>query len=136
MYKTALWDLETLCEKYPNTEFFLVRIFPHSDWMRWLSCPKKNKYLSSIDNILGILNICTFYRACYAYKRFVQKSFYPELFCKKAALKSLTKCTGKALFQKLLFKKFAALACNFSKKETLAQLFSCEFQEMFKNTFF
>ena len=23
----------TLCEKCPNTEFFLVRVFPHSDWI-------------------------------------------------------------------------------------------------------
>ena len=23
-----------LCEKCPNTEFFLARIFPHSDWIR------------------------------------------------------------------------------------------------------
>ena len=27
-------------------------------------------------------------------------------------------------------------ACNFIKKETLAQMFSCEFSEIFKNTFF
>ena len=27
-------------------------------------------------------------------------------------------------------------ACNFIKKETLAQVFSCEFWEIFKNTFF
>ena len=27
-------------------------------------------------------------------------------------------------------------ACNFTKKETLAQLFSCEFCEISKNTFF
>ena len=27
-------------------------------------------------------------------------------------------------------------ACNFIKKETLAQVFSCEFYEIFKNTFF
>ena len=27
-------------------------------------------------------------------------------------------------------------ACNFIKKKTLAQLFSCEFCEMFKNTLF
>ena len=27
-------------------------------------------------------------------------------------------------------------ACNFIKKETLAQVFSCEFCEIFKNTFF
>ena len=29
-----------------------------------------------------------------------------------------------------------ASACNFVKKETLAQLFSCEFSEIFKNTFY
>ena len=28
-----------------------------------------------------------------------------------------------------------ALACNFIKKEILAQVFSCEFCEIFKNTF-
>ena len=27
-------------------------------------------------------------------------------------------------------------ACNFIKKETLAQVFSCEFWEIFKNIFF
>ena len=27
-------------------------------------------------------------------------------------------------------------ACNFSKKETLVQVFSCEFYEISKNTFF
>ena len=27
-------------------------------------------------------------------------------------------------------------ACNFIKKETLAQVFSCEFREIFKNIFF
>ena len=31
---------------------------------------------------------------------------------------------------------FAGLACNFIKKETLAQVFSCEFCEISKNTFF
>ena len=39
------------------------------------------------------------------------------------------------------FNKFAGLkalpkACNFIKKETLAQVFSCEFCEISKNTFF
>ena len=27
-------------------------------------------------------------------------------------------------------------ACNFIKKETLAQMFSCEFSEIFENTYF
>ena len=32
--------------------------------------------------------------------------------------------------------KLQAQACNFIKKETLAQVFSCEFCEVSKNTFF
>ena len=32
--------------------------------------------------------------------------------------------------------KLQADACNFIKKVTLAQVFSCEFCEIFKNTFF
>ena len=31
---------------------------------------------------------------------------------------------------------FNTLACNFIQKETLAHVFSCEFCEIFKNTFF
>ena len=31
--------------------------------------------------------------------------------------------------------KLQASACNFIKKETLAQVFSCEFCEIYKNTF-
>ena len=38
----------TLREKCPNTEFFLVRIFPHSDWIRRDTDQKK-------------LRICTFF---------------------------------------------------------------------------
>ena len=34
------------------------------------------------------------------------------------------------------FNKVAALACNFIKKESLAKVFSCEFSEISKNTFF
>ena len=34
------------------------------------------------------------------------------------------------------FIKLQAAACNFIKKETLAQVFSCEFCEISKNTFF
>ena len=31
---------------------------------------------------------------------------------------------------------FKVKACNFIKKETLAQVFSCEFCEIFKNIYF
>ena len=38
-------------------------------------------------------------------------------------------------FATLLKSHFCIQACNFIKRETLAQVFSCEFYEIFKNTF-
>ena len=61
-----------------------------------------------------------------------------ELFSKKGVLKNFAKFTGKYLRQILFFNKVAGLrlqACNFIKKETLAQVFSCEFCEIFNKTF-
>ena len=57
----------------------------------------------------------------------------PEIFCKKRVLKNLTKFTGRHLCQSLFFNK---VACNFIKKETLTQVFSCEFCKIFKSTSF
>ena len=48
---------------------------------------------------------------------------------KKGVLKNFAKFTGKYLCQSIFFK-----ACNFIKKEILAQMFPCEFCENFKNT--
>ena len=53
----------------------------------------------------------------------------PEVFSKKGVLRNFTKFTGKHLCQSLFFNKV------FFKKETLTQVFSCEFCEMSKNTF-
>ena len=39
-------------------------------------------------------------------------------------------------FRKPMATKLAGLTCNFIKIETLAQVFSCEFCEISKNTFF
>ena len=47
-----------------------------------------------------------------------------EVFYKKGVLKNFTIFTGKHLCQSLFF-----------KKETLAHVFSCEFCEIFKNSF-
>ena len=56
--------------------------------------------------------------------------------CKKVVLGNFAKFTGKHQCQiSFLIKLQAkAKACNFMKKETLAQLFSCEFWDIFKNT--
>ena len=64
------------------------------------------------------------------------RSSLPEKFCKKGVLRNFAKFTGKHLYQILFLNKVAGLACNFIKKESLAQVLSCEFCEFSKNTFF
>ena len=54
----------------------------------------------------------------------------------EGALKDFTKFTGNTCARVSFLIKLLAKACNFIKKETLAQVFSCEFCEIFKNTFF
>ena len=53
-------------------------------------------------------------------------------FCRKDVLRNFAKFTGKHLCQSLFFNK----VFNFIKKETLAQVYSCEFCEISKSTFF
>ena len=64
------------------------------------------------------------------------------MFFKKGVLKIFAKLTGQRLlfFDKLDLKGLLFFdrpeVCNFIKKETLVQVFSCEFCEISKNTFF
>ena len=58
-----------------------------------------------------------------------------ELFCKKGVHENVVKFTGKHLRQSLPFNKVAGLVLSI-KEETLAQVFSCKFCKIFKNTFF
>ena len=58
------------------------------------------------------------------------------MFCEKGVLRKFAKFTGKHLCQSLFFDKVAGGACNFIKKETLAQVFSCEFCKISRNSFF
>ena len=62
----------------------------------------------------------------------------PEVFYEKGVLTNFTKFTGKHLCQSLFFNSsmFLIKLHVFIKKETLAQVFSCEFYEICKNTFF
>ena len=65
------------------------------------------------------------------------RSTRPEVFCKKGVLKNFTqKFTGKYLCQSLFFNSYRPQTCNLIEKKTLAQVFSCEFCEISKNTFF
>ena len=59
-----------------------------------------------------------------------------EVFCKKGVFRSFIKFTGKHLWQSLFFNKVAHLRPATLLKKRLAQVFSCEFYEISKNTFF
>ena len=59
------------------------------------------------------------------------RSSRPEVFCEKGVLRNFAKFTGKHLCQGLFLNKVA----GFIEKEILAQVFSCEFCEISKNTF-
>ena len=65
------------------------------------------------------------------------KSSHRRCSIKKGVLRNFVKYIGKHLCQSSFFHKIAGLRpANFIKKETLAQVFFCEFCEIFKNTFF
>ena len=55
------WNFLSLREKCPNTEFFLVRIFPQSDWIRSIS-PYSVRMRENTDQ----KNLCiwTFFMQC------------------------------------------------------------------------
>ena len=63
------------------------------------------------------------------------RSSHPEVFSRKC-VRNFTNFTGKHLCQSLFFNKVGGLAWNCIKKETLVQVLSYEFCEIFKNTFF
>ena len=63
------------------------------------------------------------------------RSSHPVVFCKNGFLKNFSKLTEEHLYQSLFLNKVVGLR-NFIKKEALAQAFSYEFCEIFKNTFF
>ena len=64
------------------------------------------------------------------------RSSHQRCSIKKCVLRNFTKFTGKHLRQSLFFNEVTGQACNYIKKETLAQVFSCEFWEIYKSTFF
>ena len=69
------------------------------------------------------------------YLGFLIKLFF-YMFCEKDVLRNFTKFTGKHLCQDLFFNKVAGLRpVTLLKKETLTQVFSCEFCEISKSTF-
>ena len=64
----------------------------------------------------------------------MDRSNRPEVFYKKGVLRNFIKFTGKHLCRSPFLIKLPE-ACDFIRKETLAQVFSCEFSEISKNSF-
>ena len=60
----------------------------------------------------------------------------PEMFCKKGVLRNFKNSLESTCARVSISIKLQAWACKFIKKETLAQVFSCEFYEIVKNNFF
>ena len=54
---------------------------------------------------------------------------------KKVLFRNVAKFIGKHLCQSLSFNEVTGPACNFIKKDTLAQVLSCKFCEISKNNF-
>ena len=59
-----------------------------------------------------------------------------QVFYKKLFLKILQNLQETAVSELLFYKSCMTKGCNFIKIETLAQVFYCEFGEIFNNTFF
>ena len=81
------------------------------------------------------MNYCdVFDKLTFSLVRQQYRSF--EVFYKKSVRKNFAKFTGKTCVTVSFLIKFQAGACNFIKKQTLTQVISCEFCQIFKNTFF
>ena len=66
----------------------------------------------------------------------IQRQLPRGVLLSKGVLRNFAKLIGKHLCQSLFFNIKLQATCNFIKKEALAQVFSCEFCEISKNTFF
>ena len=64
------------------------------------------------------------------------RSSLPDVFCKKGVLKISQNSLENNLHQSLILNKVAGYRLQLYKKETLPQVFSCEFSAIFKNTYF
>ena len=82
-------------------------------------------------------NIATLTYCSLRFERCIlQLSNLQDVSYKKGILKNFAKFEGKHLYQSFFFDKVVGLACNFIKKETLLQVFLCEFCKSFKNASF
>ena len=100
----------------------------------------KHKNLNILGAKLGVIlgQNCVWLSDAALDDFFFFRSSRPEMLCKKGVIRNFAKFTGKQPSQRLFFNKVTGLrpkACNFIKKESLAQVFSCGIFEISKTTF-
>ena len=86
------------------------------------------KYFSYRSQVFLLISFLGTFFKLLELSRFITllyRSSRPEVFCKKCVLENSAKFTELHLCQSLFFNKVEAY--NFIKKETLGQVFSCEF---------
>ena len=105
----------------------------HKNQQIWVTGPMISFYFIFllISKLLCMLNVLNMFWCDFNFSLtntqasvFTDRSSRPEVFCKKRTLKTFAKFTGKHM------------PYYYIKKETLAQVFSWELGETFKNTFF
>ena len=95
-------------------------------------CNNRSYSLSKLENFAYRFlfnHLWHFVTTRYVRVKCQNKSSHERCSIKNRVLKNVAKFTGIHLCQSLFF-------FNFIKKDTLAQVFSCEFCEILKNTFF
>ena len=129
-------DYINLINDSPNSgksEKMPTRITPNTDPFQAVEA-LNNEELASVTSLLAYVEI--FWRIyqnlhiCICtgphVSNGIDRTSRPKVFCKKYILRYLEKFTGNHLCQRFFFLiKFQAEICNFLKKETLAQVFSC-----------
>ena len=122
-----------ICSNLASFWKFRRPLYNPVEHLWWSFYCKNSKQLSIFTEKLHRRCSLWFYAPAFwrLFKRFIFRSICLEVFCEKGVLKNVAKFTGKHLCQSLYFNK---VACNFIKIETLAQVFSCEFCEISKNT--
>ena len=79
----------------------------------------------------------TYKASCKCVEAAARRCSVKKVFCEKGVLRNFAKFTGKQLRPSVFFNKVAGpRPATLFWKETLTQVFSCEFCKIFKNTFF
>ena len=132
--KNRFFEVKRLCQRIKHRiKHFVVCI---SLWQ----FQNRYKEMDVIKSLFNRYNACHLHRVTHDYgewqKLSMVRSSRPDVFCEKGVLRNFAKFPGKHLCQSVFFNKVAGSACNFIKEETLAQAFTFEFCEIYKNTFF